>query len=126
MGFVRMNVSSVSFVATVFKKCQRGPGRNALRGDRTGHLEVRSPKSTCIDLYRVATLKFNGKIGTLFHCFLWEPIKKGPDYPVKFKGGNAVQVDTGRLRTSNREVLGSIPDSSIFGFRFKSSCHNKI
>ena len=36
------------------------------------------------------------------------------DFPVKFKGANAGQVDTGRLRTSNLEVAGSIPDSSIF------------
>ena len=47
-----------------------------------------------------------------------EPSKIGTDFPVKFKGGNAGQVDTGRLRTSNLEVAGSIPDSSIFRFRF--------
>ena len=46
------------------------PGKSALPGDRTLDLEVRSPKSTCIDLYRVATLKFNGKIG---HHILWFP-----------------------------------------------------
>ena len=34
------------------------------------------------------------------------------DFPVKFKGGNAGQVDTGRLRTSNLEVAGSIPTKS--------------
>ena len=44
-------------------------GGNAVRAknagirDRTGHLEVRCPESTCIDLSRVGTLKFNGKIG---------------------------------------------------------------
>ena len=33
---------------------------------------------------------------------------------------------TGRLRISNLEVHGSIPSTSIFGFRFKNSCGNKI
>ena len=47
-----------------------------------------------------------------------EPLIMMTDFPVKFKGGNAGQVDTGRLRTSNLEVAGSIPDSSIFRFRF--------
>ena len=40
------------------------------------------------------------------------------DFPVKFKGGNAGQVDTGRLRTSNLEVAGSIPTKSTLpGYR---------
>ena len=95
-----------------------GPGKSALRGDRTGHLEVRCPKSTCIDLSRVGTPKFNGKIGHHIRWFLWEPLITLTDFPVKFKGANAGQVDTGRLRTSNLEVAGSIPDSSIFRFRF--------
>ena len=45
--------------------------------------------------YHVATVYFNGKIG------LWEPLIMLTDFPVKFKGGNAFLVDTGRLRTSN-------------------------
>ena len=54
----------LDFVATAILKAK---SKNAGIRDRTGHLEVRCPKPTCIDLSRVATLKFNGKIGTLFN-----------------------------------------------------------
>ena len=50
----------LDFVVTAILKAK---SKNAEIRDRTGHLEVRCPKSTCIDLSRVATLKFNGKIG---------------------------------------------------------------
>ena len=50
----------LDFVATALSKAK---SKNAGIRDRTGHLEVRCPKSTCIDLSCVATLKFNGKIG---------------------------------------------------------------